>query len=162
MGERVGAYAGQRIIDRNAKLERHHARGLIDLGTIRDGVVETGGERTGRCLVLQAKDSFGEHLGYGEAVVMLTPEGAGTRLSYRYGVDLSGKVAAVGGRMLDGAARLLIAEFFKRLGRHAAPVEADATPTPPPPVAEPAKVPVEQRGWLRRLIGREKGGSGRP
>lgn len=57
----------------------------------------------------------------GEGVVTLTPEGEGTRVRYVFGIDLSGKVAAVGGRMIEGAARVLIGEFFKRLARRAEP-----------------------------------------
>jgi 2-furoyl-CoA dehydrogenase large subunit len=34
-------------------------------------------------------------------------------------MDISGKIAAVGGRMLDGAARILIGAFFQALARHA-------------------------------------------
>ena len=94
----------------------------------------------------------------GEAVVTLMLEGDGTRLSYRYGVDLSGKVAAVGGRMLDGAARMLIAEFFKRLARHAESTEprhGSRRCSRRPSDGQPP--PSEQPSWLRRLIGRDKG-----
>ena len=51
----------------------------------------------------------------GEGAVELSPEGGGTRITYRYSVAIAGKVAAVGGRMLDGAAKILIAQFFERL-----------------------------------------------
>jgi 2-furoyl-CoA dehydrogenase large subunit len=57
----------------------------------------------------------------GEAAIRLVPEGEGTRVDYRYGVDLSGKVAAVGGRMIEGATRVIIGEVFKRLARRAEP-----------------------------------------
>ena len=43
----------------------------------------------------------------------------GTQVRYDYAVHLTGKVAAVGGRMLDGAARLLIGQFFKALVKQA-------------------------------------------
>jgi 2-furoyl-CoA dehydrogenase large subunit len=65
----------------------------------------------------------------GEGVVTLTPEGGGTRVHYVFGVDLSGKVAAIGGRMVEGAARALIGEFFKRLSQVAAPT-AEASKGP--------------------------------
>lgn len=55
----------------------------------------------------------------GEANVTLMDEDGGTRITYAYGVDLTGKVAAIGGRMIEGASRFLIGEFFKRLVRHA-------------------------------------------
>lgn len=60
----------------------------------------------------------------GEAVVRLQAAADGTHVSYRYGIDLGGKVAAIGGRMINGAARVLISEFFKRLARHANPASA--------------------------------------
>ena len=47
--------------------------------------------------------------------VQLTAEGNDTRVSYEYSAEIGGKVASVGGRMIDGAARILISEFFKRL-----------------------------------------------
>ena len=43
------------------------------------------------------------------------PVGEGTRLRYDYEMDLAGKVAMVGGRMLYGAARMLIDQFLKGL-----------------------------------------------
>jgi 2-furoyl-CoA dehydrogenase large subunit len=55
----------------------------------------------------------------GEGQVALAPEDGGTRVTYRYAVEIGGKVAAVGGRMLDGAARLLIGELFARLAARA-------------------------------------------
>jgi len=51
----------------------------------------------------------------GEGTIALAPVAGGTRVAYTYSVEIAGKVAAVGGRMLDGAARLLIAQFFERL-----------------------------------------------
>lgn len=43
----------------------------------------------------------------------------GTRLTYDYEAAVGGKVAAVGGRLLDGAANMVIGQFFRALGRHA-------------------------------------------
>ncbi len=51
----------------------------------------------------------------GEGHVTLRATGGGTEVEYSYTVTISGKVAAVGGRMMDGAARALINQFFKRL-----------------------------------------------
>ncbi|WP_146604408.1 SRPBCC domain-containing protein, partial [Rhodoplanes roseus] len=47
------------------------------------------------------------------------PEGDGTRLAYEFEAEVGGKVAAVGGRLLDSATRLIIREFFEALGRRA-------------------------------------------
>ena len=51
----------------------------------------------------------------GEGRVTMHQTAAGTRVDYTYSVQISGKLAAVGGRMMDGAARALINQFFKRL-----------------------------------------------
>ena len=56
--------------------------------------------------------------GTGEGKVLLEPIEGGTRVTYSYKVRVAGKVAAVGGRMLDGAARALIGQFFTALVRH--------------------------------------------
>jgi len=55
----------------------------------------------------------------GSGSVELTPSGAGTRLSYDYHADVSGKVAAVGGRMLEGAAKIVLKQLFEQLGKQA-------------------------------------------
>jgi 2-furoyl-CoA dehydrogenase large subunit len=53
----------------------------------------------------------------------------GTRISYDYGFDISGKVAAIGGRMLDGTARVVVNQFFQRLAAlTGAPGAASAEP----------------------------------
>jgi 2-furoyl-CoA dehydrogenase large subunit len=51
----------------------------------------------------------------GSGRMRLTPEAQGTRVRYDYAFEITGKVAAVGGRMLDGAARVVIGQFFERL-----------------------------------------------
>jgi 2-furoyl-CoA dehydrogenase large subunit len=40
-----------------------------------------------------------------------------TALTYNYEANISGKVASVGGRLLDGAARFVIRQFFEELSR---------------------------------------------
>ncbi|MBI4969373.1 MAG: molybdopterin-dependent oxidoreductase [Rhodospirillales bacterium] len=51
----------------------------------------------------------------GQGKVTLVPEGGGTRVSYAYQVVVTGKAASIGGRLLDGATRLVVNQFFKRL-----------------------------------------------
>lgn len=55
--------------------------------------------------------------GGGTGYITLAADGSGTKISYRYEVNVSGKVASVGGRMLDGAARALFRQFFNALDR---------------------------------------------
>ena len=64
----------------------------------------------------------------GEGHVRLGPEGDGTRVRYDYTIVLTGTVASVGGRMIDGAARALVRQFFQRLTAQVggAPVEPES------------------------------------
>lgn len=57
----------------------------------------------------------------GDGRVALEPRGDGTRLRYEYRVAVGGKLAAVGGRMIEGSARIVLARMFKQLDREAAP-----------------------------------------
>jgi 2-furoyl-CoA dehydrogenase large subunit len=57
----------------------------------------------------------------GSGTLRLAAAAAGTSVSYDYRIAISGKVAAVGGRMLEGAARALIGQFFKRLAAQGRP-----------------------------------------
>lgn len=76
-------------------------------------------------------------LGASEGVgfVTLEPTDGGTKVNYSYQVALSGKVAAVGGRMVRGAARALIGQFFRALVRQAGGAEE------PPPAKEADESP---------------------
>jgi len=56
--------------------------------------------------------------GQGSGRITLTNIPSGTRISYRYEAEIGGKVASVGGRLLDGAAKVVIGEFFRALARH--------------------------------------------
>jgi 2-furoyl-CoA dehydrogenase large subunit len=56
-------------------------------------------------------------VGRGRGRITLAEDPAGTRISYTYEAEIGGKVAAVGGRLLDGAARVIIAQFFAALAR---------------------------------------------
>ncbi|MEM7270678.1 MAG: molybdopterin cofactor-binding domain-containing protein [Pseudomonadota bacterium] len=57
--------------------------------------------------------------GEGSGRVTLTATTNGTEIAYNYQASVGGKVAAVGGRMLNGAAKIIIGRFFAALGRHA-------------------------------------------
>ena len=63
----------------------------------------------------------------GRGHVQLEETDGGTRISYRYNVKVGGKVAAVGGRLLEGASRALINQFFRRLVK-----QLDQSPVPTP------------------------------
>jgi 2-furoyl-CoA dehydrogenase large subunit len=68
----------------------------------------------------------------GSGLVTLHEDGPGTRLTYDYEAQVSGKVAAVGSRMLEGAAKIVLRQLFEQLGR-----QADGTSRP---------------AWWRRLL----------
>jgi len=66
--------------------------------------------------------------GAGEGAVTLAPHNGGTRLTYSYGADVGGKLAAVGQRLLGTVTRVLIAEFFGALERRITPRAGPSMP----------------------------------
>ena len=71
----------------------------------------------------------------GDAEVVLTPEGTGTVLSYSAKASVGGKLAQIGQRLIDGAAKQIADDFFKRF---AAALEIP-TLTPDPEVEPTTK-----------------------
>ncbi|WP_260924122.1 xanthine dehydrogenase family protein molybdopterin-binding subunit [Novosphingobium sp. 9] len=57
--------------------------------------------------------------GQGTGRITLTEENGRTTIAYNYEAAVGGKVAAIGGRLLDGAARVVIGQFFEALARKA-------------------------------------------
>jgi len=85
--------------------------------------------------------------GQGNAKVTLTPEGDGCELGYVVHASVGGKIAQLGQRLIDGAAKGMAEDFFKRFDEemqrqhpeaYAAKAEAAAAAGLPPPVVEPA------------------------
>jgi 2-furoyl-CoA dehydrogenase large subunit len=79
-------------------------------------------------------------LGFGRGIgqVSLREETPGrTVIAYRYEAAIGGRVASIGGRMLDGAARLIVGQFFAALARQ----------------ADGGAAPTGFWSWLRRLLG---------
>jgi 2-furoyl-CoA dehydrogenase large subunit len=72
-----------------------------------------------RALTLQGSAEGALGFGHGTGRVTLEPDGTGTLVRYRYEAGIGGRVASVGGRLLDGAARLVISQFFAALAAHA-------------------------------------------
>ena len=54
----------------------------------------------------------------GTGRITLTPVEHGTAIAYDYDAEIGGKVASIGGRLLDGAAKVVINQFFAALVRH--------------------------------------------
>jgi len=80
----------------------------------------------------------------GSGIVTLEPlsdtANGGTLLRYDYAAEVSGKVAAVGSRMLEGAAKIVLNQLFEQLGREAGGKGAAGIPSP------------RKRGLLARLL----------
>jgi 2-furoyl-CoA dehydrogenase large subunit len=92
----------------------------------------------------------------GSGLLRLSPSEAGTRIDYDYTVAIGGKVAAVGGRLLDGATQVIIRQFFERLGRRLASPAAGLLPNPPPQAGEGEDGRARPGLW-RRLFGGSEG-----
>jgi carbon monoxide dehydrogenase subunit G len=59
--------------------------------------------------------------GKGSAVVTLVPQGTETVLSYTVKAHVSGRLAQVGSRLIDGVAGKMAEEFFARFGKLVSP-----------------------------------------
>jgi carbon monoxide dehydrogenase subunit G len=67
--------------------------------------------------------------GKGTATVSLSEADGGTLLNYTANAQVSGKLAQVGSRLIDGVARKLAAEFFTRFNATFAPSAATTADT---------------------------------
>ena len=95
--------------------------------------------------------------GKGSAKVQLTPNGRGTELGYSVQASVGGKIAQLGQRLVDGAAKSIAEDFFKRFDdamqqRHpeayAAQAQADAIAgVVVAPVAVPSGGPLGLPLW---------------
>ena len=63
----------------------------------------------------------------GEGLLTLTEENGATNVSYDGSVEIGGRIAAVGQRLIDSTARLLIKRFFTKLNSEIAAAEEGAT-----------------------------------
>jgi len=95
--------------------------------------------------------------GKGSAQVKLTPEEGGCELSYTVHAQVGGKVAQLGQRLIDGAAKSMAEDFFKRFDdemqrRYPAPVQVPL-PAAAPDLPEAVESPDGKsgspagRGW---------------
>ncbi|WP_298261236.1 molybdopterin cofactor-binding domain-containing protein [Bradyrhizobium sp.] len=73
-----------------------------------------------KAVTLTGSAEGGLGFGNGEGRITLgpTPDG-GTTIHYTYEAGIGGKVASIGGRLLDGATRVIIGQFFVSLARQA-------------------------------------------
>ncbi|HTK12297.1 MAG TPA: molybdopterin cofactor-binding domain-containing protein [Xanthobacteraceae bacterium] len=78
--------------------------------------------------------ALGDARGSGRITLAPMPDG-GTLVSYDYDAEIGGKVASIGGRLLDGAAKVVIKQFFAALVRHT------------------GRTPEKKAGFFARLFG---------
>jgi carbon monoxide dehydrogenase subunit G len=106
-----------------------------------------------------AGEGSGGAAGYakGSALVRLEPDGTGTLLKYEAKADVGGKLAQVGGRLIDATARKLAGEFFRNFGAVVGPMPAQAEAARGEGAA---KKPGLLRRWFRKWFGKRKEGSG--
>ena len=83
--------------------------GLFD-GTVK--IVEAEPSSSFR-LIVEGKGKIGFMKGDGR--LNLTPEGAGTQVAYEGDVQVGGTLAAVGQRLIDTTAKMMIKRFFDKL-----------------------------------------------
>lgn len=83
----------------------------------------------------------------GSAKVSLADDGDGTLMTYVVKADVGGKLAQLGGRLIDATAKKLSGDFFRKFGEIVGP--------PPPEEAAGAEPP--KGGWWKRWIGKNKG-----
>jgi len=100
--------------------------------------------------------------GRGTAKATLEPNDAGCELGYTVHAQVGGKIAQLGRRLVDGAARNMAQDFFRRfddeMQRRFPPLAAAQAPAPLPVTGSRAKPPVWVAGaavlllalWLAR------------
>jgi carbon monoxide dehydrogenase subunit G len=105
-----------------------------------------------------AGEGSGGAAGYakGHAVVRLVQDGADTLLQYEARADVGGKLAQLGGRLIDATARKLAGEFFRNFSAVVAPAVADTTAQHGAGAAEPER----KAGLFKRWFGNKRDASG--
>jgi carbon monoxide dehydrogenase subunit G len=85
----------------------------------------------------------------GGASVKLEPEGPdATLLVYAVDAQIGGKIAQLGGRLIDSTAKKLAGEFFEQFAVALSPPAAEA----PPAEVAPAVEGEPKKGWFKSLI----------
>jgi 2-furoyl-CoA dehydrogenase large subunit len=134
----------QRILpgcDHVEKLSDTHFRAKVTLGVgpvigRYDAEIKLSGLDEPRSVTLDGAvtGALGNAGGIGH--IRLEPADSGTTLLYDYDARIGGKVASIGGRLLDGAAKAVIRQFFAALVRQTGR-------------------PLKRRGFLCCLFGRD-------
>lgn len=92
--------------------------------------------------------------GRGSAKVRLAPSGTGCELAYDASAQVGGKIAQVGQRLIDGVAKSMTEDFFKRFDqemRKRYPAAAPAPAVAAAPAAE-VRVGIPAWAWIAGLV----------
>ncbi|HEX4270717.1 MAG TPA: carbon monoxide dehydrogenase subunit G [Rhizomicrobium sp.] len=96
-----------------------------------------------RLLLTGSGDGRDAGFASGGAEIVLTPKDGGTEITYKAGANIGGKMAQIGERLIDGAARQIADQFF-------ADFAAQLTPKPAAPAAAPGR---HSELWALGLVG---------
>ncbi len=113
--------------------DRFEATAVVKIGpvkaTFRAKITQSELDPPRRCVLTGEGQGGAAGFARGEAAVVLAPEGDATVLSYTARATIGGKLAQIGQRLIDGAAKQMADEFF---GKFAARVAAEAGPAAAP------------------------------
>lgn len=96
--------------------------------------------------------------GKGTAQVQLQPQGSGCELTYTVNAQVGGKIAQLGQRLIDGAAKSLAEDFFKRFENKLLEMHPQAAADAPAPAAparrssQPSQIPLWAWGLGSALL----------
>jgi carbon monoxide dehydrogenase subunit G len=89
----------------------------------------------------------------GGATVKLDADGPdATNLNYAVDAQIGGKLAQLGGRLIDSTAKKLAGEFFQNFAAALSPPEPPIEAAPAAEAANEATESAVKAGWLKRLI----------
>jgi hypothetical protein len=89
----------------------------------------------------------------GGAQVKLEPDGDATILNYTVQAQIGGKLAQLGGRLIDSTAKKLAGDFFEKFGK------VVGAPVAPVEVADGGEDgEAKKKGWLGKVFGGGKAG----
>jgi 2-furoyl-CoA dehydrogenase large subunit len=122
-----GCHSLERVGPENDDVLRLRAEVTVGVSLVKAryrAEIEISERRPGVGMRLKARGSSSLGVGQGDGLVRLEPlqgnSGLFTRLHYDYTARVGGKVAAVGPRMLEGAAQLILRQLFEAIGRQVA------------------------------------------
>ncbi|HEX3943632.1 MAG TPA: carbon monoxide dehydrogenase subunit G [Rhizomicrobium sp.] len=119
------------------KLDASHFNGSVKIkigpvnATFKGKVEFTEQQPTQRCVLKGEGQGGVAGFAKGEAEILLAAEDDGTALSYTAKATVGGRLAQVGQRLIDGAARQIADDFFSRFCAEATTMQTVATPADP-------------------------------